>query len=76
MTVAGSRAATQGAEIFLDTLSTKPAPSHADIPQWKPYTLEKRETLVFDDESKLSLDPRGAEREFYARVPFIQRGTF
>jgi len=38
--VAGSRAATQGAEIFLDALSTKPPPSYADIPQWKPYTLE------------------------------------
>lgn len=51
-------------------------PSHAGIPQWKPYTLQKRETLVFDVESTLALDPRGAERELYARVPFIQRGTF
>lgn len=37
-------------------------PSHVGIPQWKPYTLEKRETLVFDVESKLALNPRGGER--------------
>lgn len=51
-------------------------PSHKGIPEWKPYTLEKRETLVFNEKSALAFDPRGGERTLYARVPFIQRGTF
>ncbi|MBL4826198.1 MAG: carboxylesterase/lipase family protein [Spongiibacteraceae bacterium] len=51
-------------------------PKHAGIPDWKPYTLEKRETLVFNTESHLRDDPRGAERKLFAHVPFIQRGTF
>jgi para-nitrobenzyl esterase len=51
-------------------------PSHKGIPDWKPYTLDKRETLVFNEKSALAFDPRGDERKLYARVPFIQRGTF
>ena len=51
-------------------------PSHKGIPHWKPYRLDKRETLVFNHTSALVNDPRGGERELYARVPFIQRGTF
>jgi para-nitrobenzyl esterase len=51
-------------------------PSHRGIPTWKPYTLDKRETLIFNEKSALAFDPRGGERKLYARVPFIQRGTF
>ncbi len=51
-------------------------PSHSKIPPWKPYSLENRETLIFDMAPTLGNDPRGAERKFYAQVPFIQRGTF
>lgn len=51
-------------------------PNHAGIAQWRPYSLEKRETLVFDDETRLEDDPRGGERRLYERVPFVQRGTF
>ena len=50
-------------------------PNHAGIPQWKPYTLQARETLVFDADTRLQNDPRGGERRLYERVPFVQRGT-
>jgi para-nitrobenzyl esterase len=50
-------------------------PNHAGIPAWAPYSLEKRETMVFDDPSRLEHDPRGGERRLYQRVPFVQRGT-
>jgi para-nitrobenzyl esterase len=50
-------------------------PSTQALPRWPPYSLEKRETLVFDVESSLREDPRGGERELYRRAPFIQRGT-
>ncbi|MND05269.1 hypothetical protein D3C83_259490 [compost metagenome] len=51
-------------------------PNHAGLPQWRPYELEKRSTMVFDAESKLVDDPRGAERRLFAQVPYIQRGTY
>lgn len=51
-------------------------PNHAGLPGWKPYSLEHRETMVFDSASRLQDDPRGGERRLYAQVPFFQRGTF
>ena len=43
---------------------------------WEPYRLERRETMVFGARPVLHDDPRGGERRLYARVPFVQRGTF
>ncbi len=51
-------------------------PGHAGLPAWNPYTLPRRQTLLFDTTSRLADDPRGGERRLYAEVPFIQRGTF
>ena len=51
-------------------------PNHAGLPAWAPYTLPQRQTMVFDDESRMQDDPRGGERKLYAQVPFVQRGTF
>ncbi|RZA34814.1 MAG: carboxylesterase/lipase family protein [Lysobacteraceae bacterium] len=51
-------------------------PNHDDLPRWAPYSLERRETMVFDIPSRLEHDPRGGERRLYQRAPFIQRGTF
>lgn len=42
---------------------------------WLPYTLDRRETLVFGTLPRVEEDPRGGERRLYQRVPFIQRGT-
>jgi para-nitrobenzyl esterase len=50
-------------------------PNHAGIPRWQPYTLQRRETLIFDVESRLQRDPRGGERRLYQRASFVQRGT-
>jgi para-nitrobenzyl esterase len=50
-------------------------PNTPSIPTWTPYTLPRRETLVFDVPSQLVDDPRGAERRLFATVPFIQQGT-
>jgi para-nitrobenzyl esterase len=51
-------------------------PNHAGLPQWRPYDLGTRATLLFDVESKLAEDPRGGERRLFAQVPYIQRGTY
>ena len=50
-------------------------PGHAKLPEWRPYTLPNRETLVIDRPPRLENDPRGAERELFARVPYVQPGT-
>ncbi|MEE7548928.1 carboxylesterase family protein, partial [Xanthomonas sp. Kuri4-1] len=51
-------------------------PNHAGLPHWEPYSLTRRQTLLFDDPARLADDPRGGERRLYAQVPFVQRGTF
>jgi para-nitrobenzyl esterase len=50
-------------------------PNNKALPHWTPYTLPNRETMIFDTASHMENDPRGREREFFARVPFIQQGT-
>jgi para-nitrobenzyl esterase len=50
-------------------------PNYAGLARWEPYTLPRRATMVFDAESRLADDPRGAERRLFAKVPFIQQGT-
>jgi para-nitrobenzyl esterase len=50
-------------------------PNHAGIPHWAPYSLQRRQTLLFDLPPRLENDPRGGERRLYERVPFVQRGT-
>ena len=50
-------------------------PNTASIPAWEPYTLPRRQTMVFDVPSRQEDDPRGAERELFNKVPFTQFGT-
>lgn len=50
-------------------------PDNSLIPAWTPYSLEKRETMVFDLPPHLENDPRGRERKLFEKVPFIQQGT-
>lgn len=51
-------------------------PNHAGLPQWRPYELGARSTMLFDAEAKLADDPRGGERRLFATLPYIQRGTY
>lgn len=46
-----------------------------DLARWKPYTLPQRATMVVNVETRLTDDPRGAERQLFAKAPFIQQGT-
>lgn len=51
------------------------SPQTGALPEWRPYSLQDRETMVFDVEPHLENDPRGAERELFSRVPYVQPGT-
>lgn len=44
-------------------------------PGWPAYDLAKRQTMIFDTESRVENDPRRWERELFARVPYIQPGS-
>lgn len=50
-------------------------PNNKRIPNWRPYTLPKRETMVFDVPPRLEADPRGEERKIFEKVPYVQPGT-
>lgn len=44
-------------------------------PGWPAYTLPQRRTMIFDSPPRLEDDPRGRERELFARIPYVQPGT-
>lgn len=69
------KTADQMSEAFL-ALAHTGKPTHAGIPEWRPYELPTRATMVFDATSQLVNDPRGEERKLFAQVPYIQRGTY
>jgi len=50
-------------------------PNNKLLPAWTPYSLAKRETMVFDLPPHQDNDPRGRERQLFEKVPFIQQGT-
>jgi len=50
-------------------------PNNKVLPEWKPYTLPGRETMVFNLPPHLENDPRGEQRRLFEKVPFIQQGT-
>ncbi|WP_334163045.1 carboxylesterase/lipase family protein [Phenylobacterium sp.] len=50
-------------------------PNHAALPRWEPYTLPRRQTMIFDGRPRMADDPRGAERALFAKVPYVQPGT-
>lgn len=51
-------------------------PNHAHLPHWPAFTLEERETMIFDRKSHVEKDPRGEERRLANRVTYTQPGTF
>jgi para-nitrobenzyl esterase len=68
------RVAAQMSEAFLAFARTGD-PNHAALPRWDTYRLPRRQTMVFDVDSRLVDDPRRAERELFATVPYVQPGT-
>lgn len=50
-------------------------PNNRAIPEWTPYSLARRETMVFDLPPRLANDPRGEERRLFETEPYIQSGT-
>jgi para-nitrobenzyl esterase len=50
-------------------------PNCKDVPHWPSYDLKERNTMIFDSETRVEKDPRGAERVFAAGAHYRQPGT-
>lgn len=50
-------------------------PNNKLIPEWKKYSMVKRETMIFNVPPHLENDPRGGERKIFEKVPYIQAGS-
>lgn len=50
-------------------------PNCKDVPHWPSYDLKERNTMIFDTETRVEKDPRGAERVFAAGAHYRQPGT-
>lgn len=48
-------------------------PSAPGEPEWKPYELPERLTMMIDDDCRLESDPEQAEREFFAAEKGAER---
>ena len=51
-------------------------PSGGGLGAWPRYDLSKRATMMFEADSHVENDPRKAERELFAKAPYIQPGTY
>lgn len=49
-------------------------PNNAAVPQWAPYNVNDRATMIFDVPPRVANDPFMAEREFMASFPTTQLG--
>jgi len=50
-------------------------PNCKAIPRWPSYGLKDRDTMIFDNETRVEKDPRGEERVFAAGAHYRQPGT-
>jgi para-nitrobenzyl esterase len=50
-------------------------PNCKKVPHWPSYDLKERNTMIFDNETRVERDPRGAERAFAAGAHYRQPGT-
>ncbi|UDF03784.1 carboxylesterase/lipase family protein [Asticcacaulis sp. AND118] len=73
-----SEGARRMADLFSDAFiafARTGSPQTAALPEWTPYSLPKRETMLMDVKPQLANDPRGEERKLFDKVPFVQAGT-
>jgi para-nitrobenzyl esterase len=66
--------ATQMSEMLIAFARTGD-PNCEAIPRWPNYDLKERNTMIFDNETRMEKDPRGAERDFAAGAHYRQPGT-
>jgi len=73
---AAARAMTETMSDALLRFARTGDPNGGALPAWPRYDLVRRETMMFDTTSRVQSDPRGEERRFFGRAPYIQPGTY
>jgi para-nitrobenzyl esterase len=66
--------ATQMSEMLIAFARTG-NPNCKEVPHWPSYDLKERNTMIFDSETRVEKDPRGAERVLAAGAHYRQPGT-
>ncbi|HEY0132102.1 MAG TPA: carboxylesterase family protein, partial [Allosphingosinicella sp.] len=74
-TGAEARALSQAMMKAFTAFARRGNPNGTGVPAWPAYRLPGRTTMVWDRKSAAVADPRGWERELFARVPYVQPGT-
>ncbi|PZO05598.1 MAG: carboxylesterase [Alphaproteobacteria bacterium] len=78
----GARMAGPDAQVVSDRMSDAfialarngaPGPVAGQV--WPRFDLADRPTMIFDRRTRVENDPRGDERRFFARYPYVQPGT-
>lgn len=49
-------------------------PNNASVPAWPKFTLDRRDTMIFDTDTRIVRDPRRAERLLWSVAPYIKPG--
>jgi para-nitrobenzyl esterase len=49
-------------------------PNCASVPAWPRFTLEQRQTMIFDADTRVVSDPRRQERLLWSVAPYIKPG--
>jgi len=70
-----AHAASKALQDSFVALATRGDPNHPGLPHWPKYDLDARATMIIDVASHVENNPRGWQRELFARVPYIQPGT-
>ncbi|WP_022681835.1 carboxylesterase/lipase family protein [Sphingobium bisphenolivorans] len=70
---AARRLSGQMADAFI-ALARTGKPDHRAIPAWPQYGLERRGTMIFDQQVRVENDPRREERLLFAAAPYIKPG--
>ncbi len=71
----GARAASRAMMQRFVAFARAGDPNGVGMPDWPAYGLDRRTTMIFDHVTQVKDDPRGWERELFARVPYIQPGS-
>ena len=72
-TPAARRLAGRMADAFLAFARTGD-PNCASVPGWPKFTLDQRQTMIFDTDTRVVSDPRGEERLLWSVAPYIKPG--
>lgn len=72
-TPAAHRLAGRMADAFIAFARTGD-PNCASVPSWPKFTLEQRQTMIFDTDTRVVSDPRREERLLWSVAPYIKPG--